>query len=56
MVAVSPEYFHIKKHVFLDAQSNRSVSKVNVVCLSTVLSHVRLNAYIGLINVCLLLC
>ena len=55
---MGPEYLHIKNDVFLDAWSNRSVSKVIVVRLSTVLSHVRLNAYIGLINVCVcvLLC
>ena len=51
-----PEYLHIKKHAFLNAWSNRSVSKVIVVCLSTALSHVRRNAYIGLINVCVCVC
>ena len=49
---MGPEYLHIKNNVFLDAWSNRSVSKVVVVRLSTILSHVRLNAYLGLINVC----
>ena len=53
-----PEYLHIKKHAFLNAWSNRSVSKVIVVHLSTVLSHVHLNAYIslGLMNVCVCVC
>ena len=53
---MGPEYLHIKKHAFLNAWSNRSVSKVVVVCLSTALSHVRLNAYIGLINMCVRVC